>query len=669
MKHLYIIFATVMCLTVSACRPDTREAAALVERVYGAGAASQLRLRMDPSLGESSFEIGASRGRPCITGSDMSALTAGIGWYFNHYAHANVSWNQMTMDLGDTVLPVPQGTERRDARQTMRYYLNYCTFSYSMAFWNWDRWAQEIDWMALHGINMPLMMVGIDCVWRDVLLELGYSEEEISEFVAGPGFQAWWLMNNLQGYGGPNPQWWYEREASLCRNILGRMRALGIEPVLPGYSGSVPCNAAEKLGLRVDDPGKWQGFDRPAFLSPLDEDFGRIAALYYEKLAERMGTSRYYSMDPFHEGGKVKKEDIGPAYTAINDAMHKAVPGSKWVIQSWQENPRSAALDVIPTGDFLVLDLFSDGNPKWKKTGYKGHDWFFCELNNFGGRSGIHGRLRGVEEGYWEAVKADPEHLKGIGATPEGILNNPVVFDHLFELPWLREDEMDSWLAGYVEARYGVADADALAAWELIAGSALDCRTGQQGPSEPIVCAYPSFTVDRVSTWSTSELYYDPEALVKAKEHMDAAAARLGGNLNFRYDSADLNRQIFTDSCIPLLDSIRVAHEKHDIAAYDCLTAAFLKRIGDIDAMLSEFEVSSYPYWAAMARSVCDEAQGTTDADRDWMVWNLRTQITTWTPSDDHETNHLMDYSNREWSGLLMDYYYPRWEKFFEENR
>ncbi len=32
--------------------------------------------------------------------------------------------------------------------------------SYSMAFWNWSRWEQELDWMALQGINLPLAFTG-----------------------------------------------------------------------------------------------------------------------------------------------------------------------------------------------------------------------------------------------------------------------------------------------------------------------------------------------------------------------------------------------------------------------------------------------------------------------------------------------------------------------------
>ena len=31
-----------------------------------------------------------------------------------------------------------------------------------MAFWNWSRWEQELDWMALQGINLPLAFTGHD---------------------------------------------------------------------------------------------------------------------------------------------------------------------------------------------------------------------------------------------------------------------------------------------------------------------------------------------------------------------------------------------------------------------------------------------------------------------------------------------------------------------------
>ncbi len=94
----------------------------------------------------------------------MSALTTGINWYLNHTANINLTWNRPTTTFGQ--LPVPASEETHRSNAAYRYYLNYCTFSYSMSTWTWERWQQELDYMALHGINMPLQIIGLDVVWR-----------------------------------------------------------------------------------------------------------------------------------------------------------------------------------------------------------------------------------------------------------------------------------------------------------------------------------------------------------------------------------------------------------------------------------------------------------------------------------------------------------------------
>jgi alpha-N-acetylglucosaminidase len=91
------------------------------------------------------------------------------------------------------------------------------------------------------------------------------------------------------------------------------MREYGFEPVFPGYSGMVPHNAKEKLGLNVSDPGLWCGYHRPAFLQPTDPRFQEIASLYYKELNKLYGKANFYSMDPFHEGGSVAGVDLDAA--------------------------------------------------------------------------------------------------------------------------------------------------------------------------------------------------------------------------------------------------------------------------------------------------------------------------------------------------------------------
>ena len=81
-----------------------------------------------------------------------------------------------------------------------------------MAFWGWERWERELDWMALHGINvcpssfdcrtcyisdvnkfispllhqMPLIAIGREVVMHRLLLELGMQDSSASIAVPLP---------------------------------------------------------------------------------------------------------------------------------------------------------------------------------------------------------------------------------------------------------------------------------------------------------------------------------------------------------------------------------------------------------------------------------------------------------------------------------------------------
>lgn len=204
--------------------------------------ATKVETRLDTSHGAREHFIicppEAKGGSALIKGNTISALTTGLNWYLNHYAHINLSWNRLTTDMSKARLPKVTATERHDAGCEYRYYLNYCTFGYSMATWSWQRWQQEIDWMALHGINMPLQIVGLESVWRSFLMEdCGYSEAQAEAFVPGPAYTAWWGMNNLQGWGGDGKDQskgvtdnaWYERQSRLAAQITSRERELGME--------------------------------------------------------------------------------------------------------------------------------------------------------------------------------------------------------------------------------------------------------------------------------------------------------------------------------------------------------------------------------------------------------------------------------------------------------
>lgn len=621
------------------------------------------------------FELDQKGDKVVIRGNNYVSIATGVNWYLKYYAGIQLSWNGMTAQLPAVLPAVPQ-KERHETDLKYRYDFNYCTYSYTMAFWDWDRWEKEIDWMALHGINLPLAVVGADVVWYNVLTKLGYTKDEINEFIAGPAFQGWWLMNNLEGWGGPNPDSWYKQRETLQKQILKRMREYGIRPVLPGYSGMVPHNAKERLGLNVSDPGLWCGYRRPAFLQPTDPRFNEIADLYYKEMSRLYGKADFYSMDPFHEGGNVAGVDLNAAGQAIWGAMKKANPKAVWVAQAWQANPRQKMIENLPAGDLIVLDLFAESRPQWGdpestwycKEGFGKHDWLYCMLLNYGGNVGLHGKMKHVIDEFYKAKTSSfGKTMKGVGMTMEGSENNPVMFELLCELPWrpARFDK-DEWLKNYTVARYGKADKAVQDAWLLLSNTIYNCpaKNTQQGTHESVFCGRPDYDVYQVSSWSEMEPYYKPEDIIRAAGIMLSAADRFKGNNNFEYDLIDIVRQAVAEKgrlVYPIMIDAYKAGEKELFAAS---SQRFLDLILLQDKLLAarpEFKVGT---WIEKARNL-----GTTPEEKDLYEWNARVQVTTWGNRVAADEGGLRDYAHKEWNGLLRDFYYNRWKVWIDRQK
>ena len=619
------------------------------------------------------FEITSKNGNPLIRGNNYVSIASGINWYLKYSVGVHLTWNSMHASLPAT-LPLVQGVERHTTDIKHRYYLNYCTLSYSMAFWDWKRWEQELDWMALHGINLCLDIVGTDVVWRNVLLKLGYTKDEANEFVAGPAFQAWWLMNNLEGWGGPNSDNWYQQRERLQKQIMKRMKELGINVCLPGYSGMVPHDAKQRLGLDVADPGKWNDYKRPAFLQPTSKRFAEIASIYYKEQQRLYGKADFYSMDPFHEGGNAGGVDLRKAGEAIMGAMKAVNPNAVWVVQAWGACPYPSMIKHLKNGDMLVLDLYSENRPQWgnsestwyRKEGFNGHDWAFCMLLNFGGNVGMFGKLQHVVDEYYKArCSSFKSTMKGVGLTMEGIENNPVMYELVSELPW-RDAKFSwkEWLHDYVEARYGnINNAKVHDAWLLLARSVYGAgaKIVEQGCHESVLCARPALDVYQVSSWSEMEEFYNPDDVIRAARLMVEASHEVKANDNFRYDLVDVTRQAIAEQARYVYDEVVAAYKAKDRKMFDYTTKRFLDILLQQDRLLSSMPDFMVGGWIRSARNL-----GQNEQERNHYEWNARVQITTWGNRSAAEYGGLREYAHKEWNGVLADFYYPRWKAYFE---
>ena len=242
---------------------------------------------------------------------------------------------------------------------------NYCTLSYTMAYWDEAAWREELDRLALFGVRRFLVQAGLQKVWQLTLRELGCPEARIAAFLPDEAAAAWWNMGNLEGLGGPLPQEAIERNAAVGRFVVQEALALGMEPILHGFVGLMPHDAPEWLDkarfpdARFVPQGTWvDGFVRPTVLDPTTRAFRDVAAVWYRNLFKVYGVARAeaFAGDLFHEGGC---DALVFEALSLLRALGRGAPASSWLtlesaplverrqetlwsILPWSEAPRYA---------------------------------------------------------------------------------------------------------------------------------------------------------------------------------------------------------------------------------------------------------------------------------------------------------------------------------------
>lgn len=606
------------------------------------------------------FELSSSGGKVDIRASSPSAAAMGLGWYLKYYCHRSMS------HVGDNLEPLaelpPVGVPVRvEAAARYRYALNYCTFNYTMSFYSWSDWEHELDWMALSGVNLMLVANGEEAVWQGTLRRLGYSDAEIAAFIPGPAYTAWWLMGNLEGFGGPMSPAMILRRADMQRRIIARMHAMGIEPVLPGFYGMVPSSLAGKVAAHIVDQGNWSTFHRPAILDPTDPEFPRISGIYYDELRRLYGPDiHFFSGDPFHEGGVMAGVDLPKAGKAIQAAMDGRFPGSTWVLQGWLENPRKELVAGTDRSRVLIQELQGEETHNWElRRGFEGTPFLWCCINNFGERPGVFGKLQRIADEVYRARGSEFGGLmRGVGIMPEGIDNNPVAYDLALELGWHGDHvNVADWIHGYVRYRYGSSDPDIDRAWDIFLRTAYG---GPNGGAENVLCAWPASPARPASTWGSLAIGYDPAAFARGVEIFSRAMDRFRSSETYRLDLIALRLQVASDRALGVSRDIDEAIKARNRPAFENAADSLLALGRGMDQLLD-----ADPFYRL--QTYLDQAvrYGTTPDEKRQCLRNELMQVTYW-GGNDEKPNEDNDYAFKAWSGLIDTYSLRRWETFLE---
>jgi alpha-N-acetylglucosaminidase len=644
---------------------DVEYAKQLAERLLGKSAKHIIFKKMESPDGSDRYELESKQGDVVISGNSANSMAVGLNHYLKYYCLVSVGWEKHALNLPAS-LPIIPEKETQKARCKDRFFLNYCTFGYTMPWWQWNDWEWFIDWMALNGINMPLAITGQEAVWYKVWKSFGLSDQQIRSFFTGPAFLPWHRMANLDHWGGPLPMSWINGQELLQKKIVKRERELNMKPVLPAFAGHVPEMLKSKFpAAKISSLGDWGGFDKQYhsfFLDPFDPMFSEIQKRFLTEQTKLFGSDHIYGTDPFNEVTPPSWEPsyLGSVSKAIYNSLQEHDKSATWLQMSWifyfqreqWTNPRiEAFLKAVPQGKMMLLDYYADSTEVWKFTDkFFGQPYLWCYLGNFGSNTMLVGNLKDINRRLDNAFLQGGDNLAGIGSTLEGFGANPIMYEFLFEKAWSgAELDPDKWVRSWADRRTGKKDVNAENAWEILINKVYK-QAGALGQGS-LTNARP--TLHDHGGWVDPKIAYQNKDLLEAWRLMLAAKQPL--SQVYQYDLVNVGRQVLGNHFAVLRNRFTLAYEKHDVKAIEINGNKMMQVIADMDQLLATNSSFLLGKWITDAREI-----GISPQEKDYYEQDARTILSTWGA----QGSALTDYANRNWSGLMNDYYGKRWFMF-----
>lgn len=689
-------------------------------RAIGAEYASRFELLQKPSSGENDwFEISVKDNTIYVTGNSPVALSKGAYDFIRRNHYGVITWEganvSIPSELQDREYP------RVTSSMPLRMYINPVTYGYTMAWWTWERWEKELDWMALHGINMPVALLGQEAIWQEVWEDIGIERSKLGDYHTGPAFLPWFRMGNIYEHFGPLPQSWIERDKVLQQKIIGRMKHLGMRPIVPAFSGHVPPYFEqlypESKTYRLENWGGLESEKASILLDPKDPMFTNIGRLFLERYESAYGKADLFLADSFNEmlppvSEDNKIEELSEYGEAIYRSIKEYDPTATWVVQGWTFGHQSAFwgsdatrsfFSKVPKDNLLMLNYGEDRYPLWERLdAFYGYQWTYGYVHNYGGQQALFGDMNFYYEEYVDLMDSPGKgNLVGYGALPEGIENNSIVYEYIFDVPWGGTDvPVEDWVNVYLSNRYGKTTEKVEQAWRIAQEntySLKEWRGVTDGPwmnwiNDNIINRYGHIAELLIPLYSYVSGFFAPES--EEKEKGKPTGLGYGTYVhNNRPTMSDIDTSHYIGNpeslrhVIGLLLDEEPSYADSELYYYDIVDfaqhyvayradvhlaqAGALYKSGDFERGDSEFSITkdllakleqlqvvtggSFTQWCEDAVSLA-----ATDEERVLYLQNAKAQITIW------GGDRLKDYASKSWSGLLLDFYVPRWEMFIE---
>jgi len=612
-------------------------------------------------------------GKIKITASNGVSAASGFLHYLREILQSSDSWVGHNLDYAWSLTELPPLEEeiRKDRYFKWSYNFNPTAAGYSTVWWDWKDWEEHIDYMAMRGVNIPLMIVGHEYVWAHTFMQFGVTMDDMEKFFSGPVYLPWQRMGNFRGLAGPLTTQWMTEKFEIARKVFDRMRAFGMKPVLPGFSGRVPSKFKD-IVRDNDEIGEtetqWNDYfpNHPEYthtslLLPTSELFAEIAEVHVKTLVKLFGPNdHYYNVDIYNEN---EPRDLAPEYLitvaqTISSAMQRGDEKAIWVMQGWAflsgwkfwKTPglKEAFLGAVDNDRMLILELSGDSFPQWGWTSdYYGKQYIWCELLNFGGNFLVTGRSPTVMNTPYE-LKATGHTIVGIGATPEGLFTNEIMFDMVFDHAWSdKPSPIVDWVNHYLVSRYGASNETMNSGWATLMGTAFNY---------PVVFLPKARLILRPNL-SPPEAFYDHCLYIDGWENILKGGEAFANISTYRFDLIDITRQGLSNLFDGWFFEFVYHYKDRDACTLQNYRERMLGLLGDMDDLLATHERFMLGRWMHDA-----ERWAANKAEIDNLRTNARYINTLWTPA-----GIVGDYAAKQWSGMVKDFYLPRWEIFFDQ--
>ena len=669
LKYLYII--TIILL--SSCKSSNSSNQIVLEnmckRLFPQHEKSFHFQLMTDSIDDDRFTIESIDGKILICANNTNSLAVGLNHYLKYYCHTNVSWYASDQIEMPEILPVLPKKVFIHSKCKHRFFLNYCTFGYTMPYWKWNDWERLIDWMALNGVTMPLAITGQESIWYKVWMDMGLTDEQIRSYFTGPAHLPWHRMSNVDYWQSPLPLSWLKNQEELQKRILEREREFNMTPVLPAFSGHVPAELKEVYpNAKITPMSQWGGYDekyRSHFIDPTDSLYSIIQKKYLEEQTQIYGTDHIYGIDPFNE---VDSPDWSETFLTnvsnrIYESIHAVDSAAQWLQMTWMfyhskekwTQPRVRSfLNAVPDNKLILLDYYCDSTEIWRETEkYYGKPYVWCYLGNFGGNSMMVGNLDDVNFKINRLFSEGGKNVYGLGATLEGFDINPLMYEFVFEKAWNHSISTADWVTNWAMCRGGTQDPHILKAWDSLHRKIYTKHT--TAGQAVLMNARPMLV--GTDSWNTfPDIHYNNHDLWEI--WVELLKAHNIESVGYRFDVVNVGRQVLGNLFSEFRDSFTACYDSKDLEGMKLWANRMDTLLLDVDQLLSSEQTFSIGKWLHDARSF-----GTTTQEKDYYEENARCILTVW----GQKATQLNDYANRGWGGLTKTFYRERWRKFTNE--